>query len=561
VSFLAPWFLAGFAALVPLVLLHLRRQRREVGVASLLLWRDLPGVATPRRRRARVVLPVALALQALLLVLAVLALTAPQFGGGTPTAGAAPFVAVIDGSTRMAMTDIRPDRLAAARRTLEQRIAALPADTPVSVVVAGPAPRLVTSRVSPEAARAALDDVRADAPTADLTAGLRLAAGELHRPGGTIALLHAEGEPAPTVRARGVSVDVTSIGDRADNQILTPPVARCDGEACSVLTGVRNEASEAVDERLVVERDGREIGARRLTVAPDTTADVEIAAEPGSELSLRLDREDALPDDNHTTVAIPDPDAPLTVALVAPDAAPALTHALSALPGVTIRRVASGDPVGAAGVVVYDRVAPPTRGTTTTTPSGAPVSSSTTTGGPPALIVAPPSLPGGRVGAPLADPTLTGTVPGAALLEGVDLAGLVVERGGVRRIGLPASLPAVAWAAGGPLLADDGHTTLLAIDPTRSNLPQLPAFPLLLANVVDRARGLSPRPAPVAEPASVTLRASDGGALAPDDPADLWPWLVGATLLVLLLETALTAEWRILPAGRAQSATRREGGR
>jgi len=542
VSVLAPWFLAGFAALVPLVLLHLRRRRREVAVASVLLWRDTPAVTTPRRRRARVVLPAALALQALLLVLAVLALAAPQVGGGPTTAGAAPFVAVLDGSVRMAMTDVRPDRLDAARRALDRRIAALPAGTPVSVVVAGPTPRLVASRVPPDAAREALADARADAPSADLAAGLRLAGGELHRPGGTVALAHAEGEPAPAVRAFGVTVDVTAVGDRADNQALTPPVARCDGDACSVLAGVRNEAGRAVDERLVVERGGRQIGARDLTVAPRATADVEIAAEPGSELTLRLDRADALPDDNRATVAVPDPGAALAVTLVSADARSPVARALAALPGVTVRRVAPGGPVGDAGLVVYDRVAP-------------------ADGAAPRLVVAPPSLPGGRIGAPLADPTLTGTIPGTPLLAGVDLGGLVVERGGVRRIALPPRLPAVAWAADGPLLADDGRTTVLAVDPARSNLALLPAFPLLLANVADRARGLSPAAAPPAPRATVTLRAGDGGALAPDGPTDLWPWLIGAALLLLAIETALAAQWRSVPAGRAQIATGREGGR
>jgi hypothetical protein len=163
------------------------------------------------------------------------------------------------------------------------------------------------------------------------------------------------------------------------------------------------------------------------------------------------------------------------------------------------------------------------------------------------------------VGAPLADPTLTGAVAGTPLLAGVDLGGLVVERGGVRR--LATDLPAVAWAAGGPLLADDGHTTLLAIDPAHSNLAQLPAFPLLVANVVERARGLSPAPAAPAQPASIALRAADGGALAPDDPTELWPWLVGAALLVLLAETALAAEWHVPSPQRREDATRREGGR
>jgi hypothetical protein len=228
-------------------------------------------------------------------------------------------------------------------------------------------------------------------------------------------------------------------------------------------------------------------------------------------------------------------------ALVSRDPASPVARALAAQPGVSVRRVAPGDGVGDAGLVVYDRVAPPA-----TTPQDA-------------LVIAPPSLPGGRVGAPLADPTLTGAVAGTPLLAGVDLGGLVVQRGGVRRIAT--DLPAVAWAAGGPLVADDGHTTLLTIDPARSNLAQLPALPVLVANVVQRARGLSPTPPPAAPPATVTLRAADGGALAPDDPTDLWPWLVGAALLVLLAETALAAEWHIPSPQRREHATRRGGGR
>jgi len=339
---------------------------------------------------------------------------------------------------------------------------------------------------------------------------------------------------------------VTAIGRPADNQGLTQPVARCDGTTCSVLVGVRNEAPRPVRERLLVARGGTVIAARTLTAGAGATTDVAIAAEPGARLTLRLDRADALPGDDRATVTVPDASAPLRVTLVSADAATPVARGLSALPGVRVHRVAPADYAGADGaaLLVLDRFVPPDRLPDVST-----------------LIVAPPSLPGGHVGPALADPALTGAVPGNALLDGVDLGGLVVAPGGVHRIALPPTLPAIAWAAGGPLLADDGHTTLLAIDPARSNLAQLPAFPVLLANVAARARGDVAAPAPPAAPAALTLRAADGGARAPGSPTDWWPWLVATALLVLLAETALTAEWHFLPAGRARNATRRVRGR
>jgi Ca-activated chloride channel family protein len=542
-TLLAPWFLAGLAALAPLVALHLRRRRREQEVASLLLFRELPTRAAARRRRARLVLPLLLLLQALFLVLLVVALARPGAGGGSSPggAGAAPAVFVLDGSTRMAMTDVPPSRLAAARTIVDRRLGALPADTPVSVVLATATPRLLATAVSPSAARSALARARADSPTADVPAALALAAGELHRPGGTITLVRAQGELAPRVRTSAVTYRAVTIGKPADNQGLTTPVARCANAAagavtCSVLTTVRNEASVAVRERLLVQRDGRTTASQLLTLAAGARADVVLAAPPGARLTLALTRPDALGADDRATVRVPGPGAPVAVALVSsrPGTAP-LARALRAVPGVTLRRIAPGDYAQAdarsAGLLVLDRWLP--EGDLPPAPA--------------LLLVAPPRVPEGAVGAELSDPSPSGEQAASPLLTGVDLSGLAVDTGAARRITLPPALPALLWSRQGPLLAAGtptrGHrVALLALDPQRSNLPQLPAFPVLIANLVawshDAATSESTVAAAAPRAPTVTLRATAGGAAEPGHRDDWWPYLAAAALLVLLAEWA-----------------------
>lgn len=179
-TLLTPWFLAGLLALAPLLALHLRRRRRREEVASLLLWRELPAAA-PGRRRAALVPSLLLLLQALIVVLLVLALARPARDAAEAGAGLPPRVFVVDASRAMEATDVAPDRLTAARRNLDGRLARLPAESPVTIVTAGATPRLLVSGVSPTAAREALADLRASAPRVDLRAGLALAAGQLHR--------------------------------------------------------------------------------------------------------------------------------------------------------------------------------------------------------------------------------------------------------------------------------------------------------------------------------------------------------------------------------------------
>jgi hypothetical protein len=563
-TLLTPWLLAGLLALAPLLALHLRRRRRRQEVASLLLWQELPAAA-PGRRRATLVPSLLLLLQALIVVLLVLALARPASERAAEEVGAAPQVLVLDGSRAMAATDVAPDRLATARRLLDQRLDRLDGDTPVSVVLAGASPRLLAERVTPEEAREALAGVRATAPRADLRAGLALAAGQLHRAGGTVTLVHAVDDPAPRVSTDGVTFAAEAIGSRdAADVRLEQPVARCTpapeaatasgtaasgattpaevaAPACTVFAAVRNDGSSATSARLVVEQDGAATASRTLALARGERVEVTFPAEAGARLTVRLDGADGSSgagsggsdrDGAAATVVVPRPDAPATVTLVSdrPATAP-LARALAATPGVALRSIApdayEGGDADAADLLVLDRWLPD---------GGLPSASAL-------LLVAPPRLPGGALGAPLADPALSGTVAADPLLDGVDLAGVALDAGAVRRATLPEELRALAWAPGGPLLAAAAlpgerpqRIALLTFDPQRSTLPQLPAFPILLGNIVAWARGGVGSLAASDATTPILLRAGDGGGIVPGPPREWWPWLVVVGFLLLLAE-------------------------
>ena len=594
----APLALLGLLALVPLVALHLRRRRRRQEVDSLLLWRE-QAAAAPARRRAAVVPSVALLLQALVVVLVVVALARPEgdrAGGGDPDA--APTVFVLDASAQLGIGD----RLAQARAVVEGGLSRLPAGTPVSLVVAGRAPRLAVDGGDADDVRAALAAVRPQEGRADLRAGLALAGGQLQRAGGRVTLVRMREHAGPAVRAEGLAYRSVPVGAAAADVAVEQPVARCAADRagdqrgsapriggqvrsdpgasggatgggsarCTVFAAVRNDGGATVRRRLTVAERGREVAARTVTVGAGERAEVVFEATAGARLELRLDGGDARTADDRVTVVVPDPAAPVAVTLVSdrPRDAP-LARALAATAGVELTVVApgafDGTAAAKAGLLVLDRWLPD---------GGLPTARAL-------LLVAPPRLPdGGTVGRATGDAAVSGTAAGAPLLTGVDLDALLLADGAARRTTLPPGLRAVAWAPGTPLLATgalgDGArpapVTVIAFDPQASTLPRLPAFPILIGNVVDQARtarsgALDPVAAGAAadagataeEPAAdaatppartgaaatpVVLRAGDGGGAAPRERRDWWPWLLGGALLVLLVEWGWPAAQR-----------------
>ncbi len=143
-SFAQPLWLALLPVLLPLVFLLHARRRRDLPVASLVVWRRMAATTAvaPDRRRFPWRDP-RLWLQVLAVVAAVVALAQPVVGGGGRTVH---WVVVVDASTSMNAVDLEPSRLAAARATVAARWGGEAGDELVSVVRAGPTSSVVAAR-------------------------------------------------------------------------------------------------------------------------------------------------------------------------------------------------------------------------------------------------------------------------------------------------------------------------------------------------------------------------------------------------------------------------------
>ena len=497
-TLLTPWALVGLAVLVPLVILHLRHDRRQSqDVPSLRLWLDLEPVSARRRAWRKLPrLPLLLALQVLAVTLIVAALARPATSA---TGGQRGTVYVVDGSFWMSAAGRMPAALARVG-TLAAR---LPATAKVGVVLADGSPRLLYSG-SPTGVRQALKGVRPGTAPSTLSGALALAAREAGGGDFKFVVLRAPEDPAPAVRTGAAQTQMISIGPRISDQGIFPVGARCAGASsrgCEVLAVVANHSPRSVTDRFTAFDDGARTLSSTIQVAPESEADLTLASRPNQQIELRLDGRDALAQDNVAWITVPGSSnaaAPLTVTLVGkPSDARVVAEAFAAVPGVHLRlrtpasyRAADAR---ASGLTVLDGWLPK---------SGLPPS-------PSAFLIAPPRVPGGHVGGQLADTLVSGTDQGSDLLDGIDLTSLSIDSGNGRVVSLPSYMSALAWSPSGPLVAagQSGvhRVAMITFDPARSDLPQLPALPLLAENLVSWAVDWAPVIASAGEPFSVDV--------------------------------------------------------
>jgi hypothetical protein len=493
VTFGAGWALAGLALLVPLVILHLRpRTRTPRELPSLLLWRGLESDATTVSRRPRLPpLPLLLVLQAAALVALVLALAEPSSGGSQRPPAT---VIVLDDSFWMQA----PGRLADERSEAERIIAAAPSDAPVRIVEADGTPAVVY-RGPAAGAGAILRGLRAGASAPDLPAAVVVASGLLTGSHDRLAVIRAPEDQLPRLRASAGELRTAVAGTPITNQGIFDPSARCgigSAATCEIVATVTNSGTAPVVDHIVADVPGHPPLSLSARVGPQSSAPIELLAAPGEHVELRLQGTDRLPVDDRAWIAVPQAGGLARAAnvTVVGDRATALSvaQALAADPGVRLQveTPAHYRPAQAhsSDLVVVDGSLPG---------GGLPPA-------PAVLLIDPRRLPGGHVGGPLADPTLSGTDPSSPLLADVDLSGLTVEQSAARRLVLPRWLTPVAWSPSGPLLAagDDGNTRLavLSFGPTGSNLPQLSSFPILIANIAGWGLGWTPASATAGAP-------------------------------------------------------------
>jgi hypothetical protein len=491
VSLLTPWALAALVLLVPLILLHLQRRPPAREVPSLLLWRELALAVTPRRRRLAVPpLPVLLALQAAALGTLTLGLTCPASHehAARTRAIAASRTFVVDNSLWMTGVDVAPDRFAGAKRELARAIAAVPPGVVARLVVSGPEPRLIAASADRARVLRALQRIRVSTAPSDLSVALALANGLA--PGSPIVLARAPEDPMPALSPSVHLVQQLLVGRSGDDQAIVGAAARCgvggQPSRCEVFASLRNTAATRVSDVLAILAGDRTLALRPLTLTAGSSTNVAFETPAGTtSLGLELTRPDAVAILDRTYVSVPAP-VPRQLTVVGdPSRATPLAAALAAVPGVSVRvSTAPAFRRSSAGhsslLVLAGRL-----------PAG---------GLPPApalLLIGPPRLPGRRMTAgTLANATVSGTDPSSRLLVGVDLTSLAIETGAASRLSYPPWLQPVAWSPSGTLIAagSDGHrrVAVLAFDPARSNLTELPAFPVLMKNILEWAQSWVP---------------------------------------------------------------------
>jgi hypothetical protein len=514
VTFAAGWVFAGLALLVPLVLLHLR-QRGEVvrEVPSLLLWEELELVDAKRSRGLRrPSLPLLLLLQALALALLVVALAEPTSAGSTSKPAR---VIVLDDSWWMQA----PGRIAQARQAIEQVLATAEPGTPVRIVLAAGAARVIY-RGSRAGAGAALARVHASAAPADLTSALTIAAGLLGGSHDSVVLVRAPEDPMPQVSAGAGELSTIVLAGPIADQGIFGAGARCGigaSAGCEVYATVRNASDRAATDRIEADAAGHPPLTLKVRVATGASAPLALVAEPNQQVSMRLLGSDPLPADDEAWVTVPaagglPTSSPITL-VGAPSVALATARAFAAVPGVTLRLRTQAtfrrSDAEQSSLLILDHWIPR---------AGLPPS-------PAVLLVDPPRLPEGHVGGVLGETAVSGTDAGSQLLDGVELSSLSIDPHAALQLTLPSWLAPVIWSPDGVLLAagDNGHqhVAALSFEPGQSDLPQLPALPILAANLVQWASEWAPPTASAGVPFavdassgidSVTLAGATGGA-------------------------------------------------
>jgi Ca-activated chloride channel homolog len=492
VTLLSLWALAGLVFLAPLIVAHLRREpRSDYDVPSLLLWEDLAQETTPRSRGLRLPrLPILLFLQALALVLLVVALARPA-ARSRPLAPTR--VYVLDDSLWMGARG----RLAAAELRIKQLATGLPHGARVLVVLADSTPHVIY-RGSAGRLGTVLSAIPQGAAPPSLRQAMSLVAGLLGSPRDRVVLLRAPEDSAPPLRSNAGEFQAVVIGGPVADQGIFSPGARCGiggADGCEVRAVVSSTTAAPVTDRYTAYANGRALGSGMVRVGARSSTDIAFSAPAEAQINVRLDARDALPVDDQAWISVPGrsgaPPSTSVTLVGTPTDALSVARAFAAVPGITLRlrTPASYRPADArkADLTIADGWLPA---------SGLPPS-------PAVVVINPPRLPGGRVGGPLADSTPSGEDPTNDLVSGLDLTSLAIGAGSAHAVAPPDYMTPIVWSPDGTLLAagDDGtrRVAVLSFDPAQSNLPQLASFPILALNLVRWAADWVPPSAPAGE--------------------------------------------------------------
>ena len=471
---LAAFFLLLVPVLVVFYLLKVRRQDHEV--ASTFLWRHLTRDVTAHEPWQRLRWNPLLLLQMLVMLGIIAALVRPYLR--LPGSPASFDVIVLDGSASMAATDVKPSRFDVARSAARNLVAHLATDEQAAIIEVGDTPRtLAAATTDHNVLNAALDAARPTVSVTNMRPALELA----------LALAHSHQGGRIDVISDGAFTDVTDLGDtgvpihflgvggRGENEAITSLSARPQAQAAerySIFVRVANYSDKPAHNQLTLAADNRAVDSKDVTAAPGASQDFIFDNVPAGakivEASLR-DGDDLAFDNQAYLVLNQLP--PPRVLLVTTGNRFLLT-ALRFLP-VRLFQVAPND-LGSVNtdnydLVVLDSLVPPIL------PKGN------------LLLVNPPNsslLPTSGTVGPIQVTTEQRDDPA---MQYVDLANLQVRT--ASKVTAPGWARVLASDSTNPvLLTGQVGTRKVAVLPfalQQSNLPLLPDFPILMANLIE----------------------------------------------------------------------------
>lgn len=354
-NFLAPWFVPAAAAALtipPLVLLYfLKLKRRELPIASTLLWKravqDLQ-VNSPFQRLRNNLL---LILQLLILMAGILALSEPMLAGSSDIDKAV--VIMIDQSASMATDEEGQTRLELARKAALDVVEEMSTAQRASVIAFADRARVLTPLTDDkDMLRRAIESVEQTHAPGRLAEAMALAeahstpvgeVGQAFEVTESVYRLFTDGrlaDSADVVVKRG-KLDITRVGKAAENVgIVNLDVRRNyeQPERLSVLARIRNFGSTAVTRDLSLYVDGQLKDVRQVadlmplgdsdTLArqnlnaaipegSDAVVPFELVLDTSARIEVRLAGGDALTVDDRA-YAVAAPPRPVTLLLVTP---------------------------------------------------------------------------------------------------------------------------------------------------------------------------------------------------------------------------------------------------
>ena len=459
-NLLAPAALGLLSLAIPLVVLYmLKSRRRRVDVPSIHLWEGEEQFVSASLPWQRLKITAALLLQLLALAAFAFLLARPYFREETLLGPHT--VMIVDTSGSMATGD----RLESAKARIDGLAADASSDQLVSIVEAGPRPRvLVAFSRDPDAIRQAASTLGVGGGSDDLAGALRLARGLATPDRPTKVLLLTDGGvegtlEEPVANARHLRFDAT-----ADNVAVTAFGTGVQGEGAPrvflEITSFSNRPESVVAELSV---DGLRVGTVEVDLDPGDRHQeiVPIDAGPGQAVEVALlDRTDGNPLDDRSALILAG-GADLTVAVLG-EGSPFLDALIVSSSGMSLAAGAPPD------IAVID---------------GGDASEIDR----PSWVIRPETPPDGVTVTGLVEsPIVTFQRPSEPILDGLDLADLAIAEADVM---VGAGWLPIVSAGDVPLIQlgeVNGHRVVyFTFDITQSSLPVQVAFPILGSRLFD----------------------------------------------------------------------------